>query len=183
MNRGSATAVLPRSRGYCTKRFPTRPKDADGAVTAVAERWEGKRLNRPNDVVGRSDGNHYFTNSVGRIEAAEREIDFSGVHRVSPGGAVTGATGELLYPNGLAFSPDETVMYGAITRRDDGCLQEKERGEVCTHQSIRAFDLTDDGSLSSERLFANMHSAEDGVPDGMKVDGQGRVYCTGPGGC
>lgn len=89
----------------------------------------------------------------------------------------------MLYPNGLAFSPDESVLYVAITRRDDGCLQEKERGEVCTHQSIRAFDVAGDGSLSNERLFANMHSAEDGVPDGMKVDSQGRVYCTGPEGC
>lgn len=157
--------------------------EADGSVAAIAERWEGRRLNRPNDVVGRSDGSLYFTNPGGRIEASEREIGFSGVHRVAPAGAVSAVTGELLYPNGLAFSPDERVLYVAITRRDDGCLQEKERGEVCTHQSIRAFDVAGDGSLSNERLFANMHSAEDGVPDGMKVDSEGRVYCTGPEGC
>ena len=157
--------------------------ESGGAVTAIAEQWEGKRLNRPNDVVGRSDGSIYFTNPGRRIDPAEREIDFSGVHRIAPDGTVTAATGELEYPNGLAFSPDERILYVAITRRDDGCMQEKERGEVCTHQLIRAFDVASDGSLSNNRVFANMFSAQDGVPDGMKVDSQGRVFCTGPEGC
>jgi gluconolactonase len=154
-----------------------------GAITALAERWEGKRLNRPNDVVGRSDGSIYFTNPGGRLDPSEREIGFSGVHRIALDGAMSAATGELEYPNGLAFSPDERVLYVAITRRDDGCLREKERGEVCAHQCIRAFDVAGDGSLSNNRVFANMFSVEDGVPDGMKVDSQGRVYCTGAEGC
>ena len=83
----------------------------------------------------------------------------------------------------MAFSPDESILYVAITRLDDGCIQEKERGEVCQHQFIRAFDVAADGSLSNNRIFANMFSAEDGVPDGMKVDMEGRVYCTGSEGC
>ena len=110
-------------------------------------------------------------------------MDFAGVHRIAPDGAVTALTGELRFPNGIAFSPDESILYVAITRRDDGCIQEKERGDVCAHQLIRAFDVAADGSLSNERAFANMHSAADGVPDGMKVDSEGRVYCTGSEGC
>ena len=157
--------------------------EPDGTVAPIAERSDGKRLNRPNDVVVRSDGSVYFTNPSGRIEESERELDFAGVHRIAPDGNVTAVTGELRFPNGIAFSPDESVLYVAITRRDDGCIQEKERGEVCTHQLIRAFDVATDGSLSNERVFANMFSAADGVPDGMKVDSEGRVFCTGSEGC
>ena len=157
--------------------------ESDGAITPIAERSDGKRLNRPNDVVVRSDGSVYFTNPSGRIEESERELDFAGVHRIAPDGTVTAVTGELRFPNGIAFSPDESVLYVAITRRDDGCIQEKERGEVCTHQLIRAFDVAADGSLSNERVFANMFSSADGVPDGMKVDSEGRVFCTGSEGC
>ena len=158
-------------------------READGAVTTLADRWEGKRLNRPNDLVGKSDGSIYFTNPGGRIPQGEREIDFNGVLRIGTDGTVTAVTGELEFPNGLAFSPDESILYVAITRRDDGCIQEKERGEACDHQLIRAFDVAADGSLSNNRVFANMFSQHDGVPDGMKVDSQGNVYCTGPEGC
>ena len=70
-------------------------READGTVTTLADRWEGKRLNRPNDVVGKSDGSIYFTNPGGRIPQAEREIDFSGVHRIAADGTVTAVTGEL----------------------------------------------------------------------------------------
>ena len=168
--------------------------EPDGTITPIAERSDGlmsgaaggiqgKRLNRPNDVVVRSDGSVYFTNPSGRIEESERELDFAGVHRIGPDGNVAAVTGELRFPNGIAFSPDESVLYVAITRRDDACIQEKERGEVCTHQLIRAFDVAADGSLSNERVFANMFSSSDGVPDGMKVDSEGRVFCTGSEGC
>ena len=155
-------------------------QEPDGSMTTLTETSEGKRLNRPNDLVTRSDGSVYFTNPGNRIDPSVREIDFSGVHRIAPDGSVTAVTGELIFPNGLALSPDESILYVAITRRDDGCIQEKERGEECTHQVIRAFDVASDGSLSNERVFANLFSAHDGVPDGMKVDTEGRVYCTGP---
>jgi gluconolactonase len=154
--------------------------EPDGTMTTIADRWEGKRLHRPNDVVCRSDGSIYFTNPGGRLDPAEREIDFHGVHRIAPDGTVTAVVTDLQYPNGLAFSPEERILYVANTRRDDGCVQEKERGEVCTHQYIRAYDVAADGTLSNSRISANMYSAEDGVPDGMKVDTEGRVYCTGP---
>ncbi len=154
--------------------------EPDGTITIIADRWEGKRLHRPNDVVCRSDGSIYFTNPGGRLAPADREIDFSGVHRIATDGTVTAVVTDLQSPNGLTFSPDELILYVANTRRDNGCTEEKERGEVCTHQYIQAYDVASDGSLSNSRLFANMHSAEDGVPDGMKVDTSGRVYCAGP---
>ena len=153
-----------------------------GAISTLADRWQGKRLNRPNDVVGRSDGTIYFTDPQGRVPPEERELGFSGVYRVSPDGQVHLATDECEYPNGLAFSPDESILYVAISRLDERCLEEEERNEVCTHRRIRAFDVAPDGTLSNNRIFADMASAETGVPDGMKVDTAGRVFCTGNGG-
>ena len=155
-------------------------RQADGSYTAIATRADGKRLNRPNDIVGRSDGSLYFTDPGGRLTDAERELDFSGVHIIAPDGSQSVGTTETEYPNGLAFSPDEKILYVAITRLDSRFLEEKEKKEVCEHQLIRAFDVAPNGSLSNNRVFANMHSAEDGVPDGMKVDVEGNVYCTGP---
>jgi sugar lactone lactonase YvrE len=155
-------------------------REPDGTFTPLAQRLGGKRLNRPNDLVTRSDGSIYFTDPGGRLTPEERELNFSGVHRIAPDGTLTNATAETEYPNGLAFSPDERILYVAITRRDEKCIEEKNRGEVCTHQCIRAFDVAADGTLSHNRIFANMASAADGVPDGMKVDAEGRVYCTGP---
>ncbi|MFQ6030805.1 MAG: SMP-30/gluconolactonase/LRE family protein, partial [Dehalococcoidia bacterium] len=137
--------------------------------TVLAERWEGKRLNRPNDVICRADGSIYFTNPGGRIDPAEREIDFSGVHRIEPDGTVTAVVTDIEYPNGLAFSPDERILYVANTRPE---------------MYIASYDVQSNGTTSNRRVFAEMASEEpEGVPDGMKVDSEGRVYCTGPGGC
>ncbi|HEX2277272.1 MAG TPA: SMP-30/gluconolactonase/LRE family protein [Candidatus Tectomicrobia bacterium] len=154
--------------------------EPDGTYTPIAQRLGGKRINRPNDLVTRSDGSIYFTDPGGRLTPEERELDFSGVHRIAPDGSLSNVTAGTEYPNGIAFSPDERTLYVAITRRDERCIEEKNRGEVCTHQLIRAFDVAPDGTLSNNRVFANMASAADGVPDGMKVDVEGRVYCTGP---
>ena len=104
-------------------------RNANGSYTAIATHIGDWRINRPNDVVGRSDGSLYFTDPNGRLTAEERELDFSGVHRVSLTGAHTVATRDTEYPNGLAFSPDESVLYVAITRRDDLCIVQKDRGE------------------------------------------------------
>ncbi len=144
-------------------------RELDGSITTIADRWEGKRLNRPNDVVCHSDGSIYFTNPGGRIDPSEREIDFSGVHRIAPDGAVTAVVNDIEYPNGLTFSPDESILYVANTRE---------------RMHIAAYDVQRNGTVTGGRVFADMSSAEtDGVPDGMKVDSEGRVYCTGPGGC
>ena len=144
-------------------------REGDGSISVFAEQWERKKLNRPNDVVGRSDGTMYFTNPNGRIALKDREIDFGGVHAIRPDGSQFIAVEEFEYPNGLVFSPDEKILYVANTRDS---------------QHIEAFDVAEDGMASNSRVWADMSSdGPDGVPDGMKVDVEGRVYCTGPGGC
>lgn len=144
-------------------------REHDGTISAIAEQWDGKRLNRPNDVVCHSDGSIYFTNPGGRVPENEREIDFSGVHRIAPDGTVTAVVTDTEYPNGLAFSPDESILYVTNTREA---------------MYIAAYDVQPDGSVANGRIFADMSSDEpDGVPDGMKVDSAGNVYSTGPGGC
>jgi gluconolactonase len=140
---------------------------ADGRVEALVDRFEGKRLNRPNDVVCKSDGSIYFTDPGLRVPLAERELPYAGVYRVTPDG-VTSLVADFEYPNGLAFSPDERRLYVANTR---------------WAQYIHVLDLDPSGKMVRRRIFADMSSDEtDGVPDGMKVDIEGRVYCTGPGG-
>lgn len=144
--------------------------EADGSFTVLADKWDGKRINRPNDVIQKSDGTLYFTNpGRERLEPADVEMAFNSVHRIMPDGTVDLIT-EFGYPNGIAFSPDESVLYVANTRPD---------------QFITAYEVAPDGSVSNGRKFADMPSetATNGVPDGMKVDMEGRVYCTGPGGC
>jgi sugar lactone lactonase YvrE len=158
-------------------------RELDGTYIPLAERVDGRRLNRPNDVVTRTDGLIYFSDPGGLVPREEQELGYFGVHMVRQDGSVQVATKETEYPNGLAFSPDEKILYVAITRKDMSCVEEKRRGEVCKHQYIRAFDVDPDGSLLNGRVFANMHSADRGLPDGMKVDVTGRVYCTGPSGC
>jgi len=156
--------------------------EADGSVTTLAEAWQGKRFSKPNDVIVRSDGTIYFTDPGLRLPQEQREIDFSGVFRIDQQGAVHLATDECEYPNGLALSPDESVLYVSISRLDERCFEEDQRGAVCHHRKIRAFDVAPDGTLSNNRVFCDMSSADPGVPDGMKVDAQGRVFCVGSGG-
>jgi len=142
--------------------------EADGSITTVVDRFEGKRLNRPNDVVCRSDGSLYFSDPNGRLAAEERELDFAGVMRVAPDGAVSAAARDMVYPNGLAFSPDERLLYVANTRPET---------------FLAVYDVQPDGSLANKRVFADMTGEGEGVPDGLKVDVEGCVYCTGAGGC
>jgi gluconolactonase len=140
--------------------------DASGKIEVLVDRFEGKRFNRPNDVVCRSDGSLWFTDPGYRVPIAQRELD-AGVYRVAPDGTITLAV-PCEYPNGLAFSPDERTLYVANTRWT---------------AYIHAIELDASGKVVRRRVFADMSSDETaGVPDGMKVDVEGRVYCTGPGG-
>ncbi len=140
---------------------------AGGSSEIFMDRFEGKRLNRPNDVVCKSDGSIYFTDPGLRVPLAERELPSAGVYRIAPDGTTT-LVADCEYPNGLAFSPDERVLYVANTRWT---------------QYIHALELDPGGGLVRRRVFADMSADEtDGVPDGMKVDVEGRVFCTGPGG-
>ncbi|MCY4624638.1 MAG: SMP-30/gluconolactonase/LRE family protein [Chloroflexi bacterium] len=143
--------------------------EADGSLTPIATHWDGKRLNRPNDVICASDGSVYFTDPGIRMEEHEKELDFFGVYRLSPDGDLQPIIRDFEFPNGLALSPDEKTLYVANTRPD---------------MHIRAFDVQPDGTVANGRVFAELVSdAPEGAPDGMKVDTEGRVFCTGPGGC
>jgi gluconolactonase len=141
---------------------------ADGRIETLVDRYEGKRLNRPNDVVCTSDGSLWFTDPDLRVPFAERELPYAGVYRITPDGTTT-LMADCEYPNGLAFSPDERVLYVANTRWT---------------QYVHAFELDATGKVVRRRIFAEMASDDDknGVPDGMKVDVEGRLFCTGPGG-
>jgi gluconolactonase len=156
--------------------------DFSGNVTTIADRWQGKRFHKPNDVICRSDGSIYFTDPSLRLEPALREMDIAGVYRIDPQGGLHLATDQCVYPNGLALSPDETTLYVAISRAEEADFEREARGEFCPNRRLLAFDVMPDGSLGDSRLFIDMASAEPGVPDGMKIDTAGRVFATGSGG-
>lgn len=149
----------------------------DGRLETVVDRYQSGRFNRPNDIVCRSDGNLFFTDPDKRVPYTEREIpppagidnlwDGASVYRVSPDGAIH-SVALCEYPNGLAFSPDERTLYVANTR---------------SSKYIHALDIDAAGRMVRRRIFADMNEGtEPGIPDGLKVDALGRVYCTGPGG-
>jgi gluconolactonase len=159
----------------------TRVAD-DGTRTVLAERFQGKRLNSPNDIVVKSDGSIYFTDPPYAVQPGTpgvprpanwwtapipgKELPFHGVYRIAPDGSLHLLVDDFTLPNGLAFSPDESVLYV-----DDSA-----------HKHIRAFSVRADGALSNSRMLLDMASADPGVPDGLKVDRHGNVFCTGPGG-
>jgi gluconolactonase len=141
--------------------------EADGSVAPVAERYDGKRLNSPNDVVVKSDGAIYFTDPpYGLPNLTEgKELPFNGVYRIAPDGSLRLLADDFDRPNGLAFSPDESVLYVDDSPR----------------RHIRAFDVRADGTLANGRIFADMQSPDRGSPDGMKLTVDGTIFCTGPG--
>jgi len=145
-------------------------EEFDGSITVVASSFQGRRFNRPNDVVVKSDGTIYFTDPwTGNAIPDQTDLTYAGVYRVSPDlGTLTLLVNDFIIPNGLAFSPDETVLYVNDSRR----------------RHIRAFDLAPNGTLArqTDRVFAELGGTESGVPDGMKVDSAGNVYCGGSGG-
>ncbi len=151
--------------------------ESDGSIAVVADNYEGKRLNRPNDVVVKSDGSIYFTDPG--APNPELDMDFCGVYRVTADlSAITLLVRDFVLPNGLSFSPDESILYindsVGVSRRQDNMF--------LSTGHIRAFDVRPDGSLTNDRVFCEMRAGRSGIPDGMKVDVEGNVYCTGPGG-
>ncbi|MEA3344719.1 MAG: SMP-30/gluconolactonase/LRE family protein [Chloroflexota bacterium] len=140
--------------------------EPDGSITSLATHYQGQRLNSPNDVVVKSDGSIYFTDPPYGVEPEERELDFQGVYRIAPDGALTLLADDLDRPNGLAFSSDESILYVDDT----------------TRRRVWAFDVLSDGALANGRVFAEMESSAPGGPDGMKLDSEGNLYVAGPGG-
>jgi gluconolactonase len=142
--------------------------EQDGTVTTLADRFKGKRLSRPNDVICHSNGSILFTDPDFRVPLEDREIGHAAVYRVAPDGAVSEVV-RCEYPNGLALSRDERTLFVANTRWT---------------QYIHAVELDSSGHMVRRRVFADMSAdGTNGVPDGMKIDEAGRVFCTGTGFC
>ena len=148
--------------------------EKNGKLTVLADRYDGKRFNSPNDLVYKSDGALYFTDPpFGLPKYANdprKELPYSGVYRVSPDGKeVRLLTTELKGPNGLAFSPDEKYFYV-----DDWDL---------AHKVVMRYEVQPDGSLANGKVFFDMTSTPgQSALDGMKVDEKGNLYVTGPDG-
>jgi len=145
----------------------------DGSITTLCTEYDGQKLNTPNDIVVKSDGSIYFTDPSGALNNVEmqggdlqRYMDYHGVFRISPEGKTTLVVKDFVYPNGLAFSADESLLYINDTREN----------------LIKVYEVNPDGSLKNEKLFCKLVGTEAGVADGMKVDILGNVYCTGPAG-
>ena len=148
----------------------------DGSVTVIAGSYHGRPLNRPNDVVVKSDGSIYFTDPGG--PSPDTDLDFSGVYRVSPDlSAINLLVRDYVLPNGLAFSPDESILY---INDSQGVFVNNDMFRSVGH--IDAFDVRPNGMLANRRVFCELRGERPGIPDGMKVDVEGNVYCTGPGG-
>ncbi|MDQ7783923.1 MAG: SMP-30/gluconolactonase/LRE family protein [Desulfomonilaceae bacterium] len=144
--------------------------EEDGTVVTIASHFQGKKLNSPNDVVVKSDGSVYFTDPPYGLNPmfgtmGRQELPFYGVYRLSPDGSDLKPVIVDSVPNGLAFSPDESLLYVADTEKNH----------------VRVFDVDAAGNTANGRLFADL-PGEPLAPDGMKVDTEGNLYVTGKGG-
>lgn len=142
---------------------------------SLAENYDGKRFNSPNDAVFKSNGDLYFTDPPYGLEKnvddPAKELPYQGVFRVNPSGEVTLLTDELSRPNGIAFSLDEKILYVANSDPERAIWM--------------AYDVREDGLIENGRVFYNVTdkvATEKGLPDGMELDEAGNLYATGPGG-
>ncbi len=157
------------------RRIAKLAPDGKSFITLV-DKYMGKRLNSPNDLVYRKNGDLYFTDPPyglpGQMTDPAKELDFQGVYRLSPKGELTLLTKEMSRPNGIAFSPDEKTLYVANSDPDKAIWM--------------TFPVKEDGTLGSGKVFfdstAAFKAGKLGLPDGMKVDQKGNVFATGPGG-
>jgi gluconolactonase len=137
---------------------------SDGKYTILADKFEGKKFNSPNDVIVGPDGALYITDPTLDLPKGDtQEIPFQGVYRLGRDGSIRLLTKDLSQPNGLAFSPDGKRLYIDDSKQRD----------------IRVYDVAMDGSLQNGRQFAK-EEGRGGVPDGMRVDVHGNVFVTGP---
>ena len=138
----------------------------DGKYQILADHFEGKKFNSPNDVIVGPDGALYFTDPTLDLVAGEKqEIPFQGVYRLDDKGNVTLLTKDLTQPNGLAFSPDGKHFYV-----DDSAKK-----------NVRVYDVAADGTMANGRIFGDETGGKgEGVPDGIKVDRNGNLFVTGP---
>ena len=146
--------------------------EADGSRTTIVDRYDGRRLNSPNDAVHGSDGSLYFTDPPYGLEGLEdsplRELDFNGVYRLHPDGELELLVRDQSRPNGIALSPDETTLYVANSDAENKVWM--------------AYDIDENGA-SNGRVFYDVNDqTAAGATDGMKVDRAGHIFATGPGG-
>ncbi len=150
--------------------------EKDGGKKTLVDSYQGKRLNSPNDVAFKSNGDMYFTDPPyglpKNFDDPRRELDFCGVYRLSKDGQLALLTKDMTRPNGIAFSPDERTLY--VAQSDPAAAV------------WMAFDVESDGTLGKGRVFfdstAWAKAGKKGLPDGMKVDQAGNLFATGPGG-
>ena len=149
--------------------------EKDGGKRTLVDNYMGRRLNSPNDLVFKSNGDLYFTDPPYGLpknwDDPRRELDFCGVYRLSKDGKVTLLNKDLTRPNGLAFSPDEKKLYVAQSDPKKAVVME--------------FPVKDDGTLGTGHVFADLTESVDkmpGLPDGMKMDHNGNLFTSGPGG-
>ncbi len=133
--------------------------DKKGKVEVLAEKWQGKRLNAPNDIVVRKDGHVYFTDPAFGNQADSRELDFYGVYHISPKGEMEILARPKGRPNGIALSPNGKILY--VANSDE--------------RNVRAYDLDGKGTASNERIFI---AGIEGPPDGIRTDEKGNLYVT-----
>ena len=131
--------------------------DKKGNIEVLADRWQGKRLNAPNDIVVRKDGHVYFTDPAFGNQQDGREVDFYGVYHISPRGELDVIAKPKGRPNGIALSPNGRILY--VSNSDE--------------HNLRAYDLDHNGAASNEHILV---SGIDGVPDGIRVDEKGNIY-------
>ena len=149
--------------------------EKDGKTqTAIAEQYEGKRFNSPNDLCYDAKGNLYFTDPPygleGGNDSPKKEIPFNGVYRVTPDGKVTLISKESTFPNGIALSPDEKTLY--VAQSDPA------------KPVILAFNIAEEGVANGRVFFdcSKLPTPGPGLPDGLKLDTEGNIFCTAPGG-
>jgi len=140
--------------------------EPDGQYKVLADKYEGKKLNSPNDIILGPDGALYFTDpTLDLVKGEKQELPFQGVFRLANDGSLRLLTSDMVQPNGLAFSPDGKRLYIDDTKQHE----------------IRVYDVAANGELKNGRLFGK-EEGRGGVPDGMRVDVKGNVFVTGPGG-
>ena len=150
--------------------------EKNGTQTVIAAKFDGKRFNSPNDLAIRKNGDVYFTDppyGLANFNASPlKELPHNGVYRVDPKGEVTLLIPDLTWPNGIAFSPDEKHLYVAVSDPGD--------------PRIMAYEVQPDGTVANGRTFFDAKplrgQGHRGTCDGLKVDAQGNVWATGPGG-
>ena len=153
------TATRWTRRGGCipasNKARRVTRTDKAGKIEVLAERFEGKRFNAPNDIVVRRDGHVYFTDPL-FTPLDQRELDFYGVYHITPAGQIEAIARMTTRPNGIALSPDGRTLY--VANSDE--------------RNVRAYDVDAGGKTSNERVLATL----DAGPDGMRVDAKGNLY-------